>query len=115
MSKTFTVVGLLILLSAAARRVEAAEPRGENDARVGTLEETEPIAQAREDLTKLQTACTYGCAIAAGAGCAAVSGTCAAGTVWTIGGATSPCIYAVIAACGAYNAIGVSCALQCSR
>lgn len=75
----------------------------------------EQIDTLTQAMTPLQTACTYGCAIAAGAGCAAVGGACTAGAIWTVGGVSFPCVYAVIAACGAYNAIGVTCALQCSR
>lgn len=49
----------------------------------------------------------------AAAGCAAVALTCSVGTVWTVGGVSIPCAYAVVAACYAMGGAGAVCTRLC--
>jgi hypothetical protein len=57
--------------------------------------------------------CRFGCAVAAGASCAYVTGTCATGSFMTFGGISIPCIYIVTAACGASVGIVTTCDIKC--
>jgi hypothetical protein len=54
-----------------------------------------------EETSGWGVACRAACWSAAGAGCAAVSVVCTAGTVFTVGGTSIPCSWAIIAACTA--------------
>lgn len=58
--------------------------------------------------------CRAACWGAAGAGCAAVAGVCAWGTVFTVGGFAIPCAYAIVAACGAAGAGASVCSDWCT-
>lgn len=57
--------------------------------------------------------CEASCAGAGAAGCAVVALACTAGAVWTLGGVSIPCSYAVVAACYAIGAAGVACVKLC--
>lgn len=58
-------------------------------------------------------ACRAACWGAASMGCAAVSGMCTGAAMITIGSTAIPCLWAVIAACGAVGVGGSVCSDQC--
>ena len=90
---------------------ELSEAGSENPAAL--LESVEPVGEAASAYTARQVACIYACGAVAAAGCAAVSGACATGTVVTVGGVGIPCIVAVAAACGALGGGGAVCGAYC--
>jgi hypothetical protein len=93
---------------------EAADP---DDVAEGSGDEVELVSvdtAASSSIVTRGALCEISCGGAAAAGCAAVSLACAAGTVWTFGGISIPCQYAVVAACYAIGGGGVACAKLCS-
>jgi hypothetical protein len=70
----------------------------------------EPAAMPAYPASDWGTACRMACWAAAGMGCAAVGASCTGTTVFTIGGTTIPCTWAMIAACGSAGAGAQYCA-----
>ena len=77
----------------------------------------DPLGDAQEPLTAAhaQSVCTYVCAAAAAMECGYVSATCAAGTTITVGGMAIPCLWAMLATCGAAAGGVASCINLCTR
>lgn len=69
--------------------------------------------EAIQCLTKAQYACIAGCSAAGTMGCTAVGFWCAVGDVASLGTATIPCAYIILASCGAYSAAAGVCAARC--
>jgi hypothetical protein len=58
------------------------------------------LGEAADEVISAQgTPCRMACAIAAAAGCYAMGAACAGATVITLGGASIPCTWAIVAAC----------------
>lgn len=118
--------------TAATASADSAEPESNDNADLVCNEETgetesvsneetgnaeyvcdEETGQAESALSTLGVLCQYSCAGAVAAGCATVAAACTAGTVWTFGGVSIPCTYAMVAACYGIGAAGLACAKLC--
>jgi hypothetical protein len=100
----------LIAATAVALWIPACYSGGEE---TEDLEEADIGEAASAAIVTRGALCEYSCAGAATAGCAAVALACTAGTVWTFGGVSIPCGYAVVAACYAIGAGGLACTKLC--
>jgi hypothetical protein len=85
----------------------------ETTAAAEAVEGMESTGEAQEGLTQWQKICVLGCSTLAGAGCASVSMSCTAGTLWSFGGILIPCVYAVVAACAGAASVTTVCAIEC--